>query len=59
MGNHWVTSHGLYSNAERDRERKRMDRIITLRALLIEAGAVGLLLFSTWLILTIFSPGAS
>jgi hypothetical protein len=59
MGNHWVTSYRPYSNTERDRERKRMDRVITLRALLIEVGAGGLLLFSTWLILTIFSPGAS
>lgn len=47
------------SDDERDRERKRMDRIIAVRALLIEVGAVGLLLCLAWVVLLFFSRGTS
>ncbi len=51
MSDNDITPYRLDPNAERDRERERMDRIVTIRALLIEAGALVFLLYFAWLLL--------
>jgi len=59
MSDNGIPSYMLHSDSERDRERKRMDRVITIRALLIEAGAVGLLLYLAWVVLLLSSHGTT
>ena len=53
MSDNDITPYRLDPNAERDRERERMDRIVTIRALLIEAGALVFLLYFAWLLLEV------
>ncbi len=59
MSNNGIPPYMLHSGGERDRERKRMDRIITIRALLIEVGAAGLLLYLAWVVMLLASHGTT
>lgn len=59
MNSREVKSSRTVSYSERERERRRMDHIVTLRALLIEAGAAGLFVYLAWLVFTFSSHNGS